>query len=484
MTDLAFKNASTIARQVRSGRLGARDVLEAALDRHERLHSLINAVVITDVDRARRTADAVDCAVARGDRVGLLAGVPMTVKEAFDVAGMPTTWGRQDLVGNIARRDAAVVERLEAAGAVIWGKSNVPTMLADWQTFNPVYGRTNNPWKAGVTPGGSSGGSAAALAAGVTPLEYGSDIGGSIRGPSHMCGIVGHKSTPGVVSSRGHALPGDLSTNELGIVGPMARNPSDLELALRATAGLDGAAARAMGLRLPRPGWNGFAGLRVALLPAHPAARVARVVSEEIENVGDFLSRQGARVTPAELPFDAAEHDRNYLLLRRAATSMRAFDDDAYARALAERALLDPDDSSHAADQLRGNTLTHRDWMLLENERRGIVARWEQFFCDFDVLLCPGAADVAFPQNESGRRWERTMVVDGVEVADVDQLFWMGFANMGNLPATQAPIAITASGLPTSVQIIGPQFGDLSTIRFAQLLERHYFAFSPPPGLG
>jgi len=484
MTDLAYTTAATVARRVRSGRLTARDALEAALDRHGRMHPLINAVVVTDVERARRTADAVDRVVARGDRVGLLAGVPMTVKEAFDVAGMPTTWGREDLVGNIAGRDAAVVERLEAAGAVVWGKSNVPVMLADWQTFNPVYGRTNNPWKAGVTPGGSSGGSAAALAAGVTALEYGSDIGGSIRGPSHMCGIVGHKTTPGVVSSRGHALPGDLSSNELGIVGPMARSPRDLELALRATAGPDGPAARALSLRLPRPGWDGYAGLRIALLPSHPAARVAGVISEEIARVGEFLARQGARVTPAELPFDAVEHDRRYLMLRRAATSMRAFDDDAYRQVLAERAGLDPDDHSHGAYLLRGNTLTHRDWMLLENERKGVVARWEGFFTEFDLLLCPGAADVAFPQNEEGRRWERTIVVDGVEMADVDQLFWMGFANMGNLPATQTPIAITASGLPTSVQIIGPQFGDLATIRLAQLLERDYFAFSPPPGLG
>lgn len=483
MTDLAYATAAAIARRVRSGRLRAVDALDQALARQERLHGTLNAIVVTDVERARKVARRIDRAVAAGRPVGPLAGVPMTVKEAFDVAGMPTTWGRTDMLDNVATRDAAVVERLEAAGAVIWGKSNVPVMLADWQTFNPIHGTTHNPWMHGRTPGGSSGGSAAALAAGITPLEYGSDIGGSIRGPSHMCGIVGHKTTPGLVPARGHALPGDLMTNELGIVGPMARSARDAELLLRATMGPDGPAGRAVRIRLPRPRLTGLRGLRVALLPEHPATRVSRAVSGAIEDLGTFLARKGAKVVRAELPFDAAEHDRTYLLLRRAATSMRAFDDAGHRAAVAERDRLDPADHSHGADQLRGSTLTHRDWMLLENERQHVKQGWERFFADHDVLLCPGAADVAFPQNETGKRWERIIEVDGVPMADVEQLFWMGFANMGNLPATQTPIGITASGLPTSVQVIGPQFGDLTTLRVAQLLEREYYAFTPPPGL-
>jgi amidase len=478
-----FDSALSIARRVRRGMLRARDALEFTLERQQRLHPALNAIVVTDVAKARRQATAIDRAIARGEAVGPLAGVPMTVKESFDIAGLPTTWGLAEHRGNIAARDALVVERLRAAGAVIWGKSNVPVLLADWQTYNPVYGTTNSPWGAGLTPGGSSGGAAAALAAGLTALEYGSDIGGSIRGPAHLCGVYGHKTSYAIVPGRGHALPGFWSPAEISVVGPLARSAADLATALTVTAGPTGNDARAYALKLPRPSFTTVKGLRIGMLSAHPATRVSHEVSSEIEKLAGFLAKQGAKVTlPVTLPFDVAEHDRLYLRLRRAATSMRAFDDAGFARAQAERAKLDPGDLSYAADQLRGNTLAHREWMLLENERQRIRLLWDDFFRQFDLLLCPGAASVAYPQNTAGRRWERMIDVDGEAMADVLQIFWMGFASLGCLPATQAPIAITARGLPTGVQIIGPQYADLSTIRLAQLIERDYHAFAPPPG--
>ncbi|MBC7781624.1 MAG: amidase [Proteobacteria bacterium] len=483
MNALTFLSAASLARRIARGSLSARDALEFHLERHERLHPRLNAIVVTDIPAARKRARAIDRARARGDRLGPLAGVPMTVKESFDIAGLPTTWGLDAHRSNIAQRDALVVERLRAAGAVIWGKSNVPVLLADWQTFNPVYGTTHSPWGEGLTPGGSSGGAASALAAGISALEYGSDIGGSIRGPAHLCGVYGHKTTYAIVPGAGHALPGNWSAPEISVVGPLARSPGDLVLALSATAGPAGQDASAYQLRLPKPVFTTFKGLRIAVLPTHPATRVAHAVSDEIEKLARFIARQGAKVVlPAVLPFDAAEHDRLYLRLRRAATSMRAFDDAGFARALEERAALAPDDFSYAADQLRGNTLTHREWVLLENERSRIRLRWNDFFRDVDFLLCPGAATVAYPQNQQGRRWERMIDVDGVPMPDVLQIFWMGFASLGGLPATQAPIALTAQGLPTSVQIIGPRYADLSTIRLAQLIERAYHAFTPPPG--
>jgi len=483
MRSIAFASAGGIARQIARGALRARDALEFFLDRQQRLHPTLNAVVVTDLPTAHRQANAIDRAIARGERIGPLAGVPMTVKESFDIAGLPTTWGLPAHKDNIAARDSLVVERLRAAGAVIWGKSNVPVLLADWQTFNPVYGTTHSPWGAGLTPGGSSGGAAAALAAGLTALEYGSDIGGSIRGPAHLCGVYGHKTSFAIVPGRGHALPGFYSPAEISVVGPLARSAGDLALALKVTAGPTGNDARAYRLQLPKPEFTGFKGLRIAVLPSHPATRVAREVSSEIETLAHFLARQGAKVRmPVELPFEVAEHDRLYIRLRRAATSMRAFDEAGYARALVARNALDAGDLSFAADQLRGNTLTHREWMLLENERQRIRLLWNDFFRDHDFLLCPGAAVAAYPQNQHGQRWERLIDVDGEPFLDTLQIFWMGFASLGCLPATQAPIALTANGLPTSVQIIGPQFADLSTIRFAQLIERGYHAFTPPPG--
>ena len=325
MREIAFDSAASIARRIARGEFSARDALEYFLDRQKRLHPSLNAIVATDIPKARRRAGAIDAALARGERPGPLAGVPMTVKESFDVAGLPTNWGLEAHRGNIAARDALVVERLRAAGAVVWGKSNVPVMLADWQTFNPVYGTTNSPWGEGLTPGGSSGGAASALAAGISALEYGSDIGGSIRGPSQLCGVYGHKTSYAIVPGRGHALPGFWSPPEISVVGPLARSAGDLALALKATAGPDGNDALAYRLSLPAPAFDGLRGLRIAVLPSHPATRVSRVVSDEIVALGRFLARQGARVKmPVALPFDAAEHDRLYVLLRRAATSMRA----------------------------------------------------------------------------------------------------------------------------------------------------------------
>ncbi len=484
MRQIAFDSAASIARRIARGEFSARDALEYFLDRQQRLHPSLNAIVVTDVARARRQAGAIDRAIARGDRPGPLAGVPMTVKESFDLAGLPTTWGLEAHRGNIAVRDALVVERLRAAGAVIWGKSNVPVLLADWQTFNPLYGTTHSPWGEGLTPGGSSGGAASALSAGITALEYGSDIGGSIRGPAQMCGVYGHKTSFSIVPGRGHALPGSWSPAEISVVGPLARSAGDLALALKVTAGPAGNDARAYRLSLPRPAFSGFKGLRIAVLPTHPATRVSQAVSGEIEKLGRFLARQGAKVRmPAQLPFDLRQHDRLYVLLRRAATSMRTFDDAGFRRAEAEREALSPDDHSYAADQLRGNTLAHREWMLLENERQRLRGLWDGFFRDHDFLLCPGAATTAYPQNQAGRRWERLVDIDGDPMADVQQIFWMGFASLGCLPATMAPIAITPHGLPTGVQIIGPQYADLSTIRLAGLIERDYHAFVPPPTL-
>lgn len=485
MSSSTFGSALALARRIRAGTLSAADALEACLERQQRVHARLNAVVVTDLAAARKAARATDRARKRGDTLGPLAGVPMTVKESFDVAGLPTTWGLARHERNVATSNAVVVQRLLDAGATLWGKTNVPVLLADWQTHNPVYGTTNNPWDTSRTPGGSSGGGAAALAAGLTALDYGSDIGGSIRNPAHYCGVYGHKSTYGIVPTHGHALPGTFAANDMSVVGPLARSADDIALALKITAGPSGPDARAYRFALPAPAFDDLRGLRVAIVSSDPVAPVSHAVSSEIEALAAFLSKRKARVTLApKLPIDPPAHDRLYVLLRRAATSMRAHDDAAFARLVEARATLDPDDHSYRTEQIRGNTLHHREWLQLNNARHRLRVAWEAFFQEYDVLLCPGAATTAFPQNPHGERWERVIDVDGTAQPDTTQIYWMGLASVSFLPATQAPIAIAADGLPTGVQILGPQYGDLSTIRFASLLEREYFAFRAPAGYG
>ena len=483
MATPAFLSATALARRIRAGRVSASEALEAVLERQRRFHGALNAVVVTDAASARKAARAVDTARKRGASLPPLAGVPITVKESFDVAGLPTTWGLEKHRANIPSATAIAVQRLMDAGAIVWGKTNVPVLLADWQTHNPVYGTTCNPWDPARTPGGSSGGAAAALAAGLTSLDYGSDIGGSIRGPAHYCGVYGHKSTYGIVPTLGHALPETWHPTDMSVVGPLARSAADLEIALKLTAGPHGAEAGAYRFQLPRPPFDDFRGLRVAVVTSDAVAPVSIAVSDAIETLARFLSKRRARVTLApRLPYDAREHDRLYVLLRRAATSMRAHDDAAFARLVRSLDALDPNDSSYRAEQARGNTLYHRDWLRLSNERHRLRVRWQRFFDDYDVLLCPAAATTAFPRNATGERWERAIDVDGTPQPDTTQIYWMGPASVSFLPATVAPIAIAADGLPVGVQIVGPQFGDLKTIRFASLLERHYHAFQPPPG--
>lgn len=481
MVDPAFLSASALARRIRSGALSAADVLEMYVERHQRLNPHLNAVIATDLVTARKAARATDRLIRRGGNPGPLAGVPMTVKESFDYAGLPTTWGLERHKNNIARQHAVVVQRLLDAGATIWGKTNVPVLLADWQTHNPVYGSTNNPWDPTRTPGGSSGGAAAALAAGLTALEYGSDIGGSIRGPAHYCGIYGHKTTYGIVPTRGHALPGTWAPTDMSVLGPLARSAADLELALRMTAGPDLAEHSAYRLKLPAPSFRDFKGLRVAVVSGDPVAPVSRVISGAIHDLAAFLLKRKAKVDlQPRLPYNSADHDRLYVLLRRAATSMRAHDDAAFAELLRQRDTLDPADHSYQAEQVRGNTLFHRDWLRLNNERHRLRGAWAEFFKRYDVLLCPAAATTAFPQNKAGQRWERVIDVDGTPQADTTQIYWMGMASVSFLPATAAPIARAADGLPVGVQIIGAQYADLTTIRFARLLEREYYGFAIP----
>ncbi len=476
--DPTFLSAKRQAGLIRRGAIGCRELLDHYIARVERLDSRINAVVVRDFARARKRASAMDR--DRGP-MGKLHGVPMTIKEAFDIAGLPTTWGIPALKNHKARKSSVTVERYLAAGAVFFGKTNVPLNLADWQSFNAVYGTTGNPWDPARVPGGSSGGSAAALAAGLTGMDTGSDIGASIRNPAHYCGVYGHKPSWGICPQTGCAVFDNIDQLDMTVVGPMARSADDLAIGLEIMAGSEADEA-AWQLRLPPPRQKTLAGLRVAVMTSHACSDVDDEMQAELERLGKFLRKEGAKVSMTARPaFDLAEGHALYIEMLRATTAV-GLDDAAAARWQAVREGQAKDDPSYYAQMARGITMSHRVF-LRNNERRQRMRRaWGAFFRDWDVLLCPPAASPAFPHDQKGERHERTIVVNGKHVPGTEQMFWAGLASFYLLPGTVAPLGLSRAGLPFGVQIVGAMYDDRTTIEVARLLEKSWRGFTPPPG--
>jgi amidase len=481
MTDIAFASASDLAGQLRRREIGALELLDHYIGRVEALDGRTNAVVVRDFERARTEAAEADAALARGEAKGPLHGLPMTIKESFQLAGLPTTFGYLEYKANVATTDALVVQRLKRAGAVIFGKTNVPPGLMDGQSWNEVYGRTNNPWDLERTPGGSSGGSAAALAAGLTALELGSDIASSVRNPAHFCGVFGHKPTWGLVPQRGHALIDLLGDTDIAVIGPLARSAADLELELSVVAGPDEPEAQGLSLALKPARQAALRDFRVALVLDDPVAEVDQPVQDRLRALGQHLEREGAVVDWRARPaFDSRDYYFHYMMLLRAATAGGASDED-FARDLqaAEGAGLSTREIGPA--NAFGATMSHRDWLRLDERRRRYRNAWRAFFEGYDLLLCPVLSSAAFPHSEVPPQ-QRTLEVNGKPAPFENQLFWAGYAGLAHLPASVAPIGLTDQGLPVGVQIIGPPYGDLTCLRMAALLEQGYRAFEPPPG--
>lgn len=480
LVNQAFLPAHKLAALVRQGKIGCLELLNVYLKRVDAYNPKLNAIVVFDVERAKKRARAADRALAKGEVWGPLHGVPMTIKESFDIEGLPTTWGRPDLKSNIPARSADCVERYTVAGAVLFGKTNVPALLADWQSFNPIYGTTNNPWDVGRVPGGSSGGAAAALAAGLTGLETGSDIGASIRNPAHYCGVYGHKPTFGICSSRGQVLPPYLRESDIAVIGPMARSAKDLEVALKIIAGPDESDAVAWQLRLPPAPKKTIRQWKIGVLLDAPSAPVDRSVQDQIQRLADFLAKRGAKVSEARPDIDLTEAHHTFIQLLRASTT-RSLTDEQFARTAKLAAEVPPGATDYASWALTGAALPHRGWLLASEKRHAMRQKWADYFADYDLLLCPAAATPAFPHNQKGERWERMVMVNGTPQPSTTQMFWAGYSGMCYLPSTVAPIGLH-EGLPVGVQIVAPQFGDLSSIAFAQLIEREYYGFVAPPG--
>ena len=474
----SFLPAVQLAALTRTRQIGCLELLDHYLSRVERLDPKINAIVVRDFEQARRRARQLD---SSSDRSAPLFGVPMTVKESFDVAGLATTWGVPAMRNSIATANALAVDRMLAAGAVLFGKTNVPLLLGDWQSYNEIYGTTNNPWDVTLSPGGSSGGAAAALAAGLTGIEVGSDIGSSIRNPAHYCGVFGHKPTWGICPPLGQALGGNVTHGDIGVVGPLARSADDLSIALDTIAGPE-PIETGWKLDLPPPRAIGFKGLRVALMTDHPMSEVDASITGKLAHLAEFLRKEGASVSDTARPdFDLANGHRLFIEMLRATTSART-DAAGMNHWREEAARLPADDPSYYGMMARGNIMTHRDFLIGNEQRHRMRRAWAGFFQDWDVFLCPAAASPAQPHDRQGERWNRTIVVNDHAVPTTDQMFWAGISGFYLLPATVAPIGFSPAGLPIGVQIVGPQYGDRTTIAVASMLENAWQRFVAPPG--
>ena len=457
---MTYRTAIELLDDLGAGRASSLELTDQAIARIEANDGAVNAVVVRDFDRARDQARAADQARARGEDRPLL-GLPMTVKEALDVAGLPTTWGLPGAPQIPAAQDAVVVVRLKAAGAVILGKTNVPVMLADWQTANPVHGVTRNPHDLSRTPGGSSGGAAAALAAGYVALEFGSDLASSLRAPAAFCGVYAHKPSFGIVPTRGFAPPGaprdpDAPGIDLSVLGPLARSAADLELALDVTAGPDLRDATGWSLRLPPARHDSLEEFRVLVIDQHPMVPTASVVREALAARAEALERAGCRVGRAShlLP-DLGAVGSTYVTLLMAAFA--------------------------ADDPSGGPGISHGDWIRADRQRGAIAAQWRALFAEWDVVLCPAMPTPAFPLDDRPMG-ARTLDVDGVAAPYQAQPIWGSLATLTGNPATAMPIGRDAAGLPIGAQAVGPCLEDRTSLAFAQAMEREFGGFVAPEG--
>jgi amidase len=465
---MPYDSASQALAGLKAGAISAVDLLEAMIARITAIDPALNAVVVRDFDRARAAAAAADASRARGEQATRpLLGLPMTIKEAIDVEGLPTTWGQpggSDGASNPAThadRDAVVVARLEAAGAILIGKTNVAMMLADWQSANPVYGVTRNPWNRSRTAGGSSGGAAAALAAGMTFLECGSDLAGSLRIPASFCGVCAHRPTQGIVPLRGFAPPGapreEIAPDvDQSVLGPMARTAADLMLALDVIAGPDDADAVGYQLRLPPPRATTLDAFRVAIVDEHPLVPTSKAIRAAIATLATQLEQAGCKVQRQRtLPADALPDMRALSALFNDLL-MAFFSADA------------PPQQGGSNDDARG--MSHRDWIHADRRRFEYAARWRRLFEACDVVICPTASTVAFPHDDRPFA-QRTLAIDAVDMPYQQLPLWCAWPTPTGQPVTTIPIARDADGLPIGIQMIGPRLEDRTPIMFATLLE-------------
>jgi len=476
-------SAVELIAQLRWREVSSRELLEHFLGRIENQGAALNAVVTLDEEGGHRQAAAADEAAARGESLGPLHGLPMTVQDTLETAGLRTTCGAPDLAGHIPDRDADVVARLRAAGAVIFGKTNVATFGTDWQCFNPVFGTTNNPWDLARSPGGHAGGAAAALAAGLTGFEVGSDLAGSIRVPAHYSGVYGLKPSHGLIPTRGHipGPPGALASIDMFVMGPMGRSADDLDLGLDVLAGPDPAAAMAWRLELPGPRADVLSDYRLAAWLDDPHCPVDSEVLHVLSGAMDQLRAAGARIDEHHRPVALPDADRLFRQLLGGVTA------DAYPQPVFDQLIglatgASTDHESLPVQMARGITQRKRDWNIANELRMRMAASWAEFFRDHDVLLCPVAPTAAIPHDHNPDPDARTIVVNGQARPYQDQMTWNALAGVVYLPAAVVPVGTTSNGLPVGIQIIAPHLEDRTAVDIARHIAKVVGGFRAPQG--
>ena len=421
------------------------EALEAYLARIAEHNPALNAIITLDEEGARRRAAESDAALARGEMWGPLHGVPMTLKDSHSTGGMRTTAGHPPLADYTPAEDGTVAARLKGAGAIIIGKTNVPPLLMDIQSNNDIFGRTSNPYNLERTPGGSSGGAAAALAAHLTPLEIGSDMAGSVRIPAHFCGVFGLKTTEGRVSMHGHIpdLPGAVrGFRMMESIGPLARSVEDLELGFRIIAGPDGRDHEVPPIPLRAVPHLSPHDLRIAWAPTFPGVPVAGAIRDALHRVATELERAGATVEEA-LP------DVGFKELARARTALSA--------------LVQQATESGPAEEMP----SLRDYLTTLHRRDVFMSTWEDFFGEWDALLCPVCMITAFPHCPTNT----PLQVDGEAVN-----YWRAIGhtapfNFTGHPAVVVPTGTDSEGLPIGVQVVGKRWDEERLLGIARLLE-------------
>lgn len=487
-TEWAYHSAKQLLQEMKNGKLTSRQLLDYYIKRIERLNPQLNAVVASDYSAARARADAADKARAEGESWGPLHGLPMTVKDTYEVVGMPCAAGASSLKDHLPRKNAVAISLLDDAGAIIFGKTNVPLFASDLQSYNKVYGTTNNPWNTQCTPGGSSGGAAAALAAGFTPLELGSDIGGSIRAPAHFCGVYGHKSTHGIISLRGHipGPPGVVSETDLAVAGPMARTADDLQLLLDVVSGPSPLMQPGWQLKLPAAKQRKLQDFKVLVWFDDPLCPIASDMREVYDDLQRQLEEQGVSVTiGSPLGMNLESFYPTYLNLLGGVLGASHKKLERSLMGLAAPVLQKLSDRFELPrlfeNYLVGASQSHVEWLKFNEKRNRLREKFQRVFDEYDVVLCPNNITTSFRHHQQQEIFMRKISVDGKLRNYTDMFMWIAPATVLGLPATSAPVGVTKDGLPVNVQIIGGAYQDKTTIRFAKYLEKAGFVFHSPP---
>lgn len=464
--NVALWSTTRQAEAIRNGEFTSRELLDLLADRIERINPELNAVVTLDLERARKAADDADRRLAEGQTMGPLHGIPITIKDALEVAGVRSTGGATELADNVPDRDAAVVRALREAGAIVFGKTNLPRWSGDIQSFNEIFGTTVNPWNAERVPGGSSGGAAAAVSAGLTSFEVGTDIGGSIRYPSSYCGVFGHKPSWGVVPATGYLdhKAGGTTEADINVLGPIARSAEDLELLLGILLRKDGPIVASLS---PAP--TDLKSLRVAAWLDDPFCPVDAKVSAVMNAAVEKLEAAVVPVDRSARPkIDPAQASGLGLWLVSSALTQS----------------MPPEALEDSAQDTGLAGVTHREWLDRHAEREAIRRAWAEFFMDYDAILMPVSFVPPFPHNQEGDFGTRKLMCNGQERGYIDLVLWTILTGMAYLPASVPPLGFDEDGLPIGIQVVGPYGGDFTTIRLAGLIAELCGGYKVPPIAG